>query len=106
MRKIVEEVLSNALKFTEKGKRVEVSTSIEGNRSCIIVKDNGKGMTPEQVKRVGAYIQFDRSRQEQQGSGLGLALARKITNLYGGELAIESRLSVGTKVTVMIPRAD
>jgi signal transduction histidine kinase len=49
---------------------------------------------------VGAYQQFDRKLHEQQGSGLGLSLAKRLCSLYGGELVIDSQPGVGTTVRV------
>jgi two-component system, sensor histidine kinase and response regulator len=66
----------------------------------------GRGMRPEHIAEVGAYMQFERKFYEQQGSGLGLTLARRLAELQGGRLAITSKLGVGTVVEVTLPRAD
>jgi signal transduction histidine kinase len=57
-------------------------------------------MTREQIADIGAYMQFERKRYEQQGSGLGLIIARMLAQLYDGELHIESLPDQGTIVTV------
>jgi signal transduction histidine kinase len=50
--------------------------------------DNGRGMTDEQIAKIGAYVQFDRKIYEQQGSGLGLVIAKKLVELYYGKFKI------------------
>ena len=104
--RVIDELLSNALKFSNKGSKVEVKTSIEGGTAVISIEDRGKGMTQDQIQRLAAFVQFDRVRNEQQGSGLGLALVKKIAHLYGGSLSIESSKSVGTKVILKFPLAE
>ena len=57
-------------------------------------------MNPQEQQRIGAHTQFQRSHYEQQGSGLGLSLAKRLTELYGGELAIASERDAGTTITI------
>ena len=65
------------------------------------ITDQGRGMTREQIENIGAYMQFERERYEQQGSGLGLIIARLLTQLNDGELRIESVPNQGTTVTIV-----
>ena len=74
-----------------------------GDRVTLSIADRGRGMTEAQVAEVGAFRQFERERFEQQGSGVGLALARRIVEATGGTLAIESRLGEGTSVRASWP---
>jgi signal transduction histidine kinase len=99
---LLEEILENAFKFSKSGTLVEVSADVNPSGGEIRIKDNGKGMSPEEIDRVGGFMQFGRQKQEQQGLGLGLAIAREIVALYGGELHIESREGMGTGVRVML----
>jgi two-component system, sensor histidine kinase and response regulator len=59
------------------------------------VRDRGRGMRPEHIAEVGAYMQFERRFYEQQGSGLGLTIARRLTELQGGRLTISSEWGLG-----------
>ncbi len=101
LKKIITEIVSNAFKFSAKGTPVIVSMLSNDISVMISVSDNGRGMTPEQVISIGAYMQFDRKIYEQQGSGLGLIIAKKITELYGGHFTIESTVNEGTKVNIV-----
>jgi len=106
LEKVIEEILSNALKFSSNGSKVDVAASLESGRVSISVEDHGKGMSVEQVNNIGAFVQFDRKRNEQQGAGIGLALVKKICDLYDGSLIIERSETGGTKVTLTFPAAN
>jgi two-component system, sensor histidine kinase and response regulator len=60
-------------------------------------------MTPEQIASVGAHMQFERRFYEQQGAGLGLIIARRIAQLHGGDLAIQSDPGQTTMVQLSLP---
>lgn len=106
LEKVIEELLSNALKFSNEGAKVDVTNSLESSRVSISVEDHGKGMSEEQINDIGAFVQFDRRRNEQQGAGIGLALVKKICDLYDGSLIIKRSEAGGTKVTLTFPTAD
>jgi signal transduction histidine kinase len=98
--KIVEELTDNAFKFSEPGKPVLVSCEVCDGRFVFTVADKGRGMSAEQIARIAPHTQFDRQMYEQQGSGLGLFIAKRITELFGGGFAIESKLGEGLCVRV------
>ena len=101
--KLADEILDNAFKFSLKDSTVQVSGVVADGRYTLAVTDAGCGLTPEQLAAVGAGVQFNRSAQEQQGAGLGLAIARRIAGLHGGSLCVESRPGQGTVVRVRVP---
>ncbi len=103
--KIVDEVVQNAFKFSSTGGRVRVELAEDPHAVWLAVRDAGRGFSTEQITRVGAYMQFDRKMQEQQGLGLGLTIARRLTELHGGTLSIQSEKGAGTIVTIKLPRA-
>ncbi len=102
--KIVDELVDNACKFSEVGTPVEVTAVASDDSLTLTVTDRGRGMTPEQIDSVGAYMQFERKLYEQQGLGLGLIIALRLAQLHGGELSIESIPWEKTTVTVKLPR--
>jgi two-component system, sensor histidine kinase and response regulator len=104
-KKIVVELVQNALKFSDSGLSVRVSLKATPDGVEFAVRDDGRGFSTEQIRRVGAYMQFERKMQDEQGFGLGLAIAKKLVELHGGELLIESNPGIGSTVTIKLPRA-
>ncbi len=98
--KIVTELIDNAFKFSRRGTPVTIRLSVSGATCVMTITDQGRGMTPEQIAHIGAYMQFGRKQQEQQGSGLGLIIAHLLTELEGGTFRIESQVDVGTTATL------
>jgi signal transduction histidine kinase len=103
LKKLVEEIVDNAFKFSSPGSQVHVRTLIEGPWYVLQVTDNGRGMKQEHIDAIGAVMQFERRVFEQQGAGLGLVVCRRLAQLNGGDLTIESELERGTRVTVHLP---
>ncbi len=103
--KILSGLLDNAFKFSETGTSVLVRGVPEETSYVFSITDRGRGMTSEQIQNVGGYMQFERKIHEQQGSGLGLIIAKRLTELHGGILSIESTLGKGTTVVVKLPAA-
>jgi len=103
--KVADELIHNAFKFSSPGGAVRVELSKTADTVALSVSDHGRGFTTEQIARVGAYMQFDRTLHEQQGIGLGLAIARRLTELHGGTLTIQSEKGVGTSVVMRLPNA-
>ena len=103
--RIVTELLDNAFKFSSPGSFVHICTLSVKAGFSLTVMDRGRGMSPQQVSNIGAYMQFGRKMHEQQGPGLGLAIVKSLVELHGGHMAIHSELGVGTTVTAII-RSD
>jgi two-component system sensor histidine kinase/response regulator len=94
---MLEELLDNACRFSRQGTPVEVVLRPDGTLS---VTDAGRGMTAEQIERIGAFHQFERKKHEQQGLGLGLALVKKLAARCGATVAVTS--AVGTRTTATV----
>lgn len=102
LRKVVEELLDNACKFSPAGTAIRVATRCEGKAFVLSVSDKGQGMSAEAICQVGAYMRFERKLSSQQGTGLGLSIVKRIAQLLGGELEIESTPGVQTCVRVIL----
>jgi signal transduction histidine kinase len=102
--KVVDELVQNAFKFSKPGTVVRVTLAETPAATMLLVNDVGRGLSTEHIARVGAYMQFDRKEHEQQGLGLGLTIARRLTELHGGTLAIQSEPGAGTSVSVKLPK--
>ncbi|HEY2083917.1 MAG TPA: hybrid sensor histidine kinase/response regulator [Verrucomicrobiae bacterium] len=103
--KIVEELVQNALKFSSANTPVSVTCADSENNVTLTVSDQGRGFATEHITKVGAYMQFDRKLHEQQGLGLGLTIVRRLTELHGGTLTIQSQKGAGTVVALKLPKA-
>lgn len=103
LNKIVEELVDNAFKFTDAGETVTITTTVDDKYYIFHIKDDGRGMTYEDINSIGAYMQFQRWFFEQQGMGLGLAIVKLLVKLYGGELDFTSLPTPGLEVEVKIP---
>jgi signal transduction histidine kinase/CheY-like chemotaxis protein len=100
VKQVVFNLLSNAVKFTPDGGRVEVRARRVGERAQVAVADTGVGIDPADQDRI--FQEFQQAGQE-EGSGLGLALARSIVTLHGGRLWVESEPGSGSTFTFTLP---
>jgi len=103
--KIVDELSQNAFKFSDPGSAVRWTLAESFNTITLSISDQGRGFSAEQITRIGAYMQFDRTMQEQQGLGLGLAIAKRLVALHGGTLAIVSEPGSGSVITAKFPKS-
>jgi two-component system, sensor histidine kinase and response regulator len=87
--KIIEELADNSLKFSDANTPIIVKSYVEDQYYHIKISNTGKAITPEQIEAIGAYMQFSRRIYEQQGSGMGLVIAKRLAEIHGGELLIE-----------------
>jgi signal transduction histidine kinase len=101
--KIIEELIDNALKYSQKGTKVSLNSQIVNSQWVLTIEDRGRGMSEEQIANIGAYMQFDRQLYEQQGMGLGLVIARTLVEFYGGTINVQSQEKLGTKIAIAIP---
>ena len=106
-KQVLYNLFSNAVKFTDEGGSVEVVTAkIDENRFRLVVADTGIGIKAENLKRLfKEFEQIDPGRRRGQGTGLGLALTRRIVQLQSGTIDVESEFGKGTKFTIVLPLA-
>lgn len=102
MVKIADELMDNAFKFSATGTPVTIAGVQRGRQYEVKIEDKGRGISSEQIERIGAYIQFDRWFYEQQGMGLGLVIVQQIIKLYNGRLSISGELGKGVAVTITL----
>ncbi|MBS0528027.1 MAG: HAMP domain-containing histidine kinase, partial [Proteobacteria bacterium] len=104
-KQIVLNLVSNAIKFTERGGSVTISARVEGGRMVLRVQDTGIGIAPEDLKRIGdPFFQAGKTYQRHhEGTGLGLSIVKSLVALHGGEMDVQSKIAEGTTVSVMLP---
>ena len=104
MRQILLNLLSNAVKFTDEG-GVTLRLRVDADDIWFSVVDTGVGMEAEDVARIGERFLDPAAgrRDPATGTGLGLALARGLAELHGGELRFESQPGRGTAATLRLP---
>jgi two-component system, sensor histidine kinase and response regulator len=100
---ITEEIVDNAFKFSNSNTKVSVNIYNDNDNFIMTVSDSGRGMNTEQITQIGAYVQFERGKYEQQGSGLGLTISKKMVELHGGTFNIKSVYGKKTVVITTIP---
>lgn len=104
MEKVLLNLLSNALKFTDEGE-IEISSEKSGQKAVIKVRDTGIGIAEKDLpKMFDRFTQLDGSAaRRHEGTGLGLSLSRDLVRLHQGNIKIESELNTGTTMIVELP---
>ena len=100
---IVENLLSNSLKYTDAGGTIELLARRDGTDLIIVVRDTGRGISPENTPHVFERFYRADGSHEIEGTGIGLSLTKELTELHNGKIWLESTHGVGTTVTVRIP---
>jgi len=105
---LLENLLTNALRYGEPGTPVTVSAALEGSMVHLSVSDEGEGIAPEHVRRVTErFYRVDTSRSRSLGgTGLGLSIVKHIVERHHGRLSIDSTVGRGTTVHVLLPVAE
>jgi two-component system, cell cycle sensor histidine kinase DivJ len=104
-KQIMLNLVSNAIKFTERGGTVTVSARVEAARLVLSVTDTGVGINSDDLKRIGdPFFQAGTTYQRRhEGTGLGLSIVKSLVGLHGGEMNVASKVDEGTTVTVLLP---
>jgi signal transduction histidine kinase len=105
MRQLLQNLLSNALKFRrdEVPARIAVDGVLTGAKAELTVRDNGIGFDPRYSQRIFRVFERLHGRTEYPGTGIGLALCRKIAERHGGSIQADGQLGVGSTFTVVLP---
>ena len=106
-KQIVLNLVSNAIKFSERGGKVTVEASVEGARFVLRVIDTGVGIGAEDLKRIGdPFFQAGKTYQRRhEGTGLGLSIVKSLVAMHGGVMTVHSKLDEGTTVAIALPIA-
>ena len=106
LRQVLLNLLSNAIKFSTDGGRITLSAQLAGDRVRVAVSDSGIGIAPEdQQKLFQEFVQLDGSPSRRyEGTGLGLALSKRLVELQGGAIGVESQLGKGSTFWFTVPR--
>jgi signal transduction histidine kinase/ActR/RegA family two-component response regulator len=103
-KQVVLNLLSNAVKFTPDGGRVTVAASVDGDQLRVSVSDTGIGVPPEDRERIfESFQQGRRGTSKEEGTGLGLTLCRRIVELLGGRMWLETSVGSGSTFGFAIP---
>ncbi|HEX9106212.1 MAG TPA: ATP-binding protein, partial [Longimicrobiales bacterium] len=104
VRQVLINLLGNAVKFTDSGS-VRLEVFLEGDHACYRITDTGPGILPDQLERIfEAFTQADQTMTRMKGgTGLGLAVSRKLVEMLGGELSVQSAVGEGSIFTVRLP---
>lgn len=105
-RRMLSNILSNALKYTPPGGSIRFTAKEQGNQIEITLVDNGFGIPEEHLSKLfDRFYRVDSSRSHDQGGfGLGLAIVKSIVDLHHGHISITSKVGEGTKVVIIFPK--
>lgn len=104
MEQVLKNILGNAVKYSPKGGHIKIKDKVVNGYYQVTVKDEGIGMTTEQVNRIfDKFYRADISDSAIEGTGLGMTIVRYIIDAHGGEVQIKSRYGKGTAVSFTLP---
>lgn len=107
LQQVLLNLLTNSVKFTDAGGRIELACSADAEWVELTVRDTGRGIAHDQLERVfEPFVQVDRhlTHVSQQGVGLGLAISRDLVRGMGGDLRVDSEVGKGSAFVVRLPR--
>lgn len=101
LKQVFVNLLDNAIKFSKQDGNVWLTVMRRDRLVYVSIQDNGEGIPPEDLNKIGE--RFYKGRSKMSGSGLGLAISKEIIQLHSGKLQIESEYGSGTTITVILP---
>jgi signal transduction histidine kinase/ActR/RegA family two-component response regulator len=105
---IIINLMSNAIKYTPKGGKVEIEAEIVVDKVKVSIKDNGVGISPTKMAKL--FERFERGEdtysKNQEGTGIGLNLTRRLVEINGGKIGVESDVGKGSTFWILMPLAN
>jgi len=101
---IIRNILSNAIKYSNEGGKIEISSSHKDNFTTLTVKDYGIGMPPRTLSEIFSEYASELGTTGEKGHGIGLKLSRDLAVRNGGSLSISSKEGEGTIVQLRMPQ--
>jgi CheY-like chemotaxis protein len=108
LRTILQNLVSNAIKYTKKGGSIIIDSELADNFVSVVITDNGVGIKPEALEKLFdiANIQTSRGTDEEGGTGLGLLICREFVEKHGGKIGVESEPGKGSRFWFSLPVAQ
>lgn len=104
MREVMINLIENAIKYSDTGKTIKISSQEIKEKVWIEISDQGQGIAPDELNHVwGKFVRGKDQEMKTKGTGLGLYLVKYFIELHGGEVFIESKLKQGTKISFNLP---
>jgi signal transduction histidine kinase len=102
---VIDNLICNAIKFSEPGCKVDISSGATESFAFISIRDEGPGISPERLKKIFEPFHGAHNRKEfhNAGVGLGLAIAKRILDLHSGTIDVKSRVGCGSEFTIHLP---
>lgn len=105
-KRVMNNLVDNALKFTDAGGTVDVSLSFHEEAAVIQVRDSGIGITPENQPKIFMRFFRDEKARSREGSGLGLSIVKAICDAHGWQIGLESAPDQGTIIQIVVPASE
>jgi signal transduction histidine kinase len=103
LKNVIINLITNAIKFSEEGKKITISTAVNSDQVTISVKDEGIGIAEDDLDHLFTSFFRGGNALNIQGTGLGLHIVKRYLDLIGGDVDVKSGLDEGTTVTINIP---
>ncbi len=104
LRQLLQNLIGNALKFCKSRPKIHINAEVRGEYFCFSVSDNGIGIAPEHIQKIFVIFERLHNNEHYSGTGIGLALCKKIVQKYGGELWVESEPEKGSSFFFTLPK--
>lgn len=106
IQQVLNNLVSNAIKFSSSGGAIAIRLKASSSRVEVSVQDSGQGIAPEDLEKVFASYEQTKTQATagEHGAGLGLSIAKKLVELHGGEIWVESKPGVGSRFTFSLTR--